>query len=82
MSVGLKGYWINNHHSRVTLMNDTDDFELDDVDSSDEFNDVEENLPVKKVLSKRDVRTQIEDRLEQIELRKLLGDSGYDEVFD
>ncbi|MGB1799606.1 MAG: PA3496 family putative envelope integrity protein [Gammaproteobacteria bacterium] len=63
-------------------MNDTDDFELDDVDSSDEFNDVEENLPVKKVLSKRDVRTQIEDRLEQIELRKLLGDSGYDEVFD
>lgn len=63
-------------------MNDTDDFELDDLDSNDGFNDVEENLSEKKVLPKRDVRAQIEDRLEQIELRKLIGDSGYDEVFD
>lgn len=63
-------------------MNDTDDFELDDLDSNDKFNDVEENLSEKKVLSKRDVRAEIEDRLEQIELRKLIGDSGYDEVFD
>ena len=63
-------------------MNDTDDFELDDIDSSDEFNDEEENLPAKKVLSKRDVRAAIENRLEQIELRKLIGGSGYDEVFD
>lgn len=63
-------------------MNDTDDFELDDLDSGDEFNSVEESLVAKKVLSKRDVRTEIEKRLEQIELRKLMGDSGYDEVFD
>ena len=63
-------------------MNDTDDFELDDLDSGDEFNSVEEGLVAKKVLSKRDVRTEIEKRLEQIELRKLMGDSGYDEVFD
>ena len=63
-------------------MNDTDDFELDDLDSGDEFNDVEKKLLEKKVLSKCDVRTEIEKRLEQIELRKLMGDSGYDEVFD
>ena len=63
-------------------MNDTDDFELDDLDSNDEFNDVEESLSEKKVLSKRDVRAEIEERLEQIELRKLISDSGYDEVFD
>lgn len=63
-------------------MNDTDDFELEDLDSDDEFNDVEENLLEKKVSPKRDVRAEIEKRLEQIELRKLMGDSGYDEVFD
>ena len=63
-------------------MNGTDDFELDDLDSGDEFNDVEKNLLEKKVSPKRDVRSEIEKRLEQIELRKLMGDSSYDEVFD
>ncbi len=63
-------------------MNDTDDFELDDLDSSDEFDDVEKDLTTKKVSSKRDVRAEIEKRLEQIELRKLMGDSDYDEAFD
>lgn len=63
-------------------MNDTDDFELDDSDFDDEFNDMEKDLAVKKVPLKRDVRTEIEKRLEQLELQKLMGDSGYDEVFD
>ena len=63
-------------------MNDTDDFELDDLDSGNEFNDVEESFDAKKASSKRDVRAEIEKRLEQIELRKLMGDSSYDEVFD
>ena len=63
-------------------MNDTDDFELDDLDSGDELNGVEEDLAAKKASPKRDVRAEIEKRLEQIELRKLMGDSAYDEVFD
>ncbi len=63
-------------------MNDTDDFELDDLDSADEFDDVEKAIKTKKVSSKRDVRAEIEKRLEQIELRKLMGDSDYDEAFD
>lgn len=63
-------------------MNDTDDFELDDLDSGDDFTDVEADLAEKQVLPKRDARVEIEKRLEQIELRKLMGDSGYDEVFD
>ncbi len=63
-------------------MNDTDDFELDDLDFADEFDDVEKAIKTKKVLSKRDVRSEIEKRLEQIELLKLMGDSGYDEAFD
>lgn len=63
-------------------MNDTDDFDIEDLDSGDEFNDEEENLSAKKASPKRDVRAEIEKRLEQIELRKLMGDSGYDEVFD
>ena len=63
-------------------MNDTDDFEMDDLDSNEELDDVEENLVEKRVKPKRDVRAEIEKRLEQIELRKLMGDSVYDEAFD
>lgn len=65
-------------------MNDTDDIEIDDLDDSDDFDvlDLESKFVKTELSSKRDVRSEIEKRLELIELRKLTGDSFYDEVFD
>lgn len=65
-------------------MNDADDLEMDDVDDNDNFDelDLETSIAKSELSSKRDVRTEIEKRLELIELRKLTGDSFYDELFD
>ncbi len=68
-------------------MNDTDDIEIDDeLDDSDEFNelDIENKFVGNELSSKRDIRSEIEKRLELMELRKLIGDSfyDYDEVFN
>jgi hypothetical protein len=65
-------------------MNDNDDLDIDDIDNDDEFNDVEfeDKLVKKNISAKRDIRVEIEKRLEMMELRKLSGDSVYDELFD
>lgn len=52
-----------------------DDEELKDFDSEDSFSE-------KLLSSKRDVRAELEKKLEMLELRKLTGDSVYDELFD
>ena len=65
-------------------MNDADDLELDDELDSDEFGelDLEEEFVKSELSPKRDVRSEIEKRLELMELQKLIGDSIYDEVFN
>ncbi len=66
-------------------MNDADDIDLDDeLDDNEEFNELDlENQFVKSELSsKRDVRSEIEKRLELMELQRLIGDSFYDEAFN
>jgi hypothetical protein len=66
-------------------MNDTDDIEIDDeLVDDEEFNELEvvNNFTGNELSSKRDVRSEIEKRLELMELQKLIGDSLYDEVFN
>ena len=68
-------------------MNDTDDIEIDDeLIDADEFNelDLENKYTKNELSSKRDVRSEIEKRLELMELQKLIDDSfyDYDEVFN
>lgn len=64
-------------------MNVTDDSSIDMIDD-DELKgfDDEKNFSEKLNSAKRDVRAEIEKRLEILELRKLTGDSVYDELFD
>lgn len=65
-------------------MNVSDDSSIDMIDDIDELKniDFEKSFPEKLLSSKRDVRAEIEKRLEMLELRKLTGDSVYDELFD
>jgi len=65
-------------------MNDNDDLDVDiDDDNNELINfDAEEKKLKKELSSKRDVRSKIEDKLELIELKKLMSDPYYDEVFD
>lgn len=65
-------------------MNVSDDSSIDTIDDIDELKniDFEKSFPEKLLSSKRDVRAEIEKRLEMLELRKLTGDSVYDELFD
>jgi hypothetical protein len=63
-------------------MNDADDLDMDDVDDGNEFDELESRFINSELSTKRDVRSEIERRLELMELRKLMGDPFYDEVFD
>ncbi|MBL1142645.1 MAG: hypothetical protein HND53_11495 [Proteobacteria bacterium] len=63
-------------------MNDADDLEIDDDDDNFDELDFDSSFVKSELSSKRDVRSEIEKRLELIELRKLTGDSFYDELFD
>ena len=57
--------------------------EVDMVNENDELQgiDSEKSFSNKELSSKRDIRSEIEKKLEMLELKKLTGDSVYDELF-
>ncbi len=63
-------------------MNDADDYEVD-IDNQDLVElDTEYNTSDKEHSAKRDIRAEIEKRLELKELKRLMEDSYNDIIFD
>jgi len=61
---------------------DTDIMSDDDNDELEEESlDLEKSFANKELSSKRDIRAEIERKLELLELKKLTGDSVYDDFF-
>ncbi len=67
-------------------MIDTDDTDFDASEDNDDFSEdiisIDENMNKEMNASKRDVRAEIEKRLEMIALRKKMSDFYDDELFN
>jgi hypothetical protein len=66
-------------------MIDTADTDFDTDDDDDDFTDsdsIDENLDKESLKSKRDIRAEIEKKLELIALRKKMSDFYDDEIFN
>jgi hypothetical protein len=63
-------------------MNDTDDLDVDEIEENEDIDQLESKFFNSGLPTKRDIRAEIEKRLEMMELRKLTSDFFYDEAFD